>query len=232
MKRKFLTHFLGLALVVFGLTYLTGVFIEKDKLKGYHNRLLLKSQDTTKTITSILTTKQIKNKGSAIQVVFNNLLDKEPAFSSYQLGKIKHGVFQPSMVSYKGNDSVPKIVLEDLPNQNNQAKQGLFDKGPYSIYYKDFYLNNSSDKLDHTKLFIVYTKKDYMEIRSKIYMHLFTYSTIVIILSILIFNWYYRKKEKFKLKSNAPYTDKIRIDELFIDKQKDNPDIDRERKYG
>ncbi len=229
MKRQFLTHFLVLALAVFGLTYFVGIFIERDRLKDYHNSLLLKSENTAKDIITILTAEQIKDKALVIELAFNELLDKEPTFSSYQLGKIEYGIFQPAMASYKDSDYLPKILLEDLFHKGGKVKQNIFDKDPYLIYHKDLPISKKADKRLNT-LFIAYTKKDYIQ---TIYKHLFAYSTIVIILAVLIFNWYknnwYKKKEKSK--SYKSYADKIRIDELFIDKHKGNSHT-RERKYG
>ncbi|MDH5680044.1 MAG: hypothetical protein OEZ36_00535 [Spirochaetota bacterium] len=192
MKRKsFGGHFLVLTLLLFAFAYGGVRLIEWKDKKNRDQYILTQSVKLAIRSVEILNNKELSNKESALRFIYQGALDREPALSFYQIGKVQSGTFVPFLAGRQNDSLLSYVTLNELFDKNGKLKTPFIYKDNYLIYHTDLY-----DKTKyHGKLFIAFDKRTFTKSSSRNHVIILTFTTALLMIAFFVFGWFHRKEE-------------------------------------
>ncbi len=188
MKKTYTIHFLILSIALFAIAYGASILIGDKGYRRQQGKWLMESRKLGQRTIEILGTNDFTDKSTLLDYIYKEYLNKEPALAFYQIGKMKKGLFQPMLGGKQTNSPVFMINLNDLISPTGQAKKEFFRKGPFLIYNQDML----SGTQYYGKLFIAFDERRGPS-KSKVFIHIFSFTLGVLFLSIVSFKWYQKK---------------------------------------
>ena len=191
-KKTFGSHFLLLSLTVFALCYTALFLIEKREERNRERYLYNQAEDLATRTGDILSNASLRDKENALRFIYQGALEKEPALSFYQIGKVKAGQFEPFMAGKQSSGPLVLIHINDLFSKSGQMKAPFIEKDNHIIFHKDIY-----DKAVYRgKIFIGFNKEVFARSSTRNHLIIMSFALLLIITGVLVFSWYHRKEKK------------------------------------